>query len=223
MNNELIFIFQAMLIAGASLMALRMGKSALIAFISGLTIFANLFVIKQISLCGMDATATDAYTIGGFFGLNLLREYYGASSAQRAIVINFFMLFLFGIVAHLHILYAPNPFDTTHQAYCTILDHAPRIIFASMITYVVAQLFNTALYGFFKRISQNRFYLLRNYASVAISELADTVLFSFLGLYGIVHNITEIIMISYSIKLLVALLGTPLLVLSKYIKKGPSD
>jgi uncharacterized PurR-regulated membrane protein YhhQ (DUF165 family) len=41
-----------------------------------------------------------------------------------------------------------------------------------------------------------------NALSLSLSQFLDTVLFSMLGLYGIVSAITEIILVSYSIKLL---------------------
>ncbi len=96
-----------------------------------------------------------------------------------------------------------------HDAYTAILSSTPRIVAASLFTYFVVQQFDMRLYGFLKSKLENRFYMFRNYSSVALSQLLDTVLFSFLGLYGIVTHIWEIVLVSYAIKLAILLFTTP--------------
>lgn len=219
--NELIFILQAITVAGAVLIALRIGSAALITLAAVQAICANFFVLKQINLCSYNATASDAYAIGGLLALNVLQEYYGPAIARRAIGISFGCMVLFMLVSQLHLAYMPSTLDTLHPAYCALLAHTPRIIVASFVTYGLMQLFDAGLYSLLKRVSSGRLYLLRNYASVLISQLGDTILFSFLGLYGIVDNLFDVIIISYSIKLLVTLCATPFLLLTRAIKKGP--
>ncbi len=217
--NEYIFIVQAIFLSVSLLIALRLGKEALIAFVAAQTIFANLFVLKQICLCSFDATASDAYAIGGLLGLNLLQEYYDRKTTNLAIWISFFIATIFAIVSQLHLLYAPIAGDITQQAYCTILSAAPRIVGASLITYLIVQYFDATLYGYLKQNMHSRFYIMRNYISVSLSQLLDTVLFSFLGLYGLVENVWHIIVVSYVIKLAIVGLATPFLMLSRNVKK----
>lgn len=218
MTNELLFLAQTAFIGTTLLIALRMGKEALIAVIATQAVLANLFVVKQISLLGFNATAADAYAIGCMLGLNLLQEYYGKAITKLAIWISFFMSVVFAISAHLHLLYTPFLSDTTHGAYVTILSATPRIVAASLFTYFVVQQFDMRLYGFLKNKFENRLYIFRNYSSIALSQLLDTLLFSFLGLYGIVTHVWEIILVSYTIKIAILLLATPFLMLSRRIK-----
>ncbi len=217
--NEYIFVFQAIAISISLLVALRLGKEALIAFVAAQTIFANLFVLKQICLCSFDATASDAYAIGGLLGLNLLQEYYGRKTTHLAIWISFFIAIVFAIVSQLHLLYMPIASDITQQAYYTILSAVPRIVGASLITYLIVQFFDATLYGYLKQNMQSQFYIIRNYISVSLSQLLDTVLFSFLGLYGLVENVWHIIMVSYVIKLAIVGLATPFLIFSRKVKR----
>lgn len=219
MTNELLFILQAAFIGTTLLIALRLGKEALIAVIATQAVLANLFVIKQIALLGFNATAADAYAVGCMLGLNLLQEYYGKDTTRLAIWISFFVSVFFAISAYLHLLYTPFSSDITHNAYVTILSATPRIVAASLFTYFIVQQCDMRLYGFLKKKFENRFYIIRNYSSVALSQLLDTVLFSFLGLYGIVTHVWEIILVSYTIKVAVLLLATPFLMISKKINK----
>ena len=56
--------------------------------------------------------------------------------------------------------------------------------------------------------------------SITVSQAFDTVLFSFLGLYGIIENLGQIMIVSFTIKMVTMLLLTPMLVLvKKSVKK----
>lgn len=217
MTNESIFLAQSLFMGAALLVALRLGKEALIALIALLAVLANLFVVKQISLFGFNATAADAYAVGCMLGINLLQEYYGKPTAKQAVLISFFVSIIFTVSSQVHRLYLPFVHDTTHHAFETILCCTPRIVIASLISYCIVQLCDIKLYGFLKAHLNNRWYLIRNYGSVSVSQLLDTVLFSFLGLYAIVDNIWHIIFVSYVIKIAVLLLSTPFLILSQRI------
>jgi hypothetical protein len=217
MTNELLFILQALFISSSLLIALHLGKHALIALIAAQAILANLFVVKQITLLNFNATAADAYAIGCMLGLNLLQEYYGKEITRSAIVVSFFVAVFFAISSQLHLLYIPFITDTTNDAFNAILAATPRIVAASLGTYFIVQQFDMRLYGSLKKHFNGRFYIMRNWGSVACSQLLDTVLFSFLGLYGIVTHIWDIILVSYTIKMAILLLTTPFLMLSQKI------
>lgn len=219
--NELIFVLQAITVAGAVLIALRLGSSALIALAAVQAICANVFVLKQITLCSYTATASDAYAIGGLLALNVLQEYYGSAITRRAIYISFGCMVFFLLISQLHLSYIPSIVDTTHCAYSLLLSPTPRIIVASFLTYGLMQVFDATLYKLLKTATGGKLYVLRNYTSVLLSQLGDTVLFSFLGLYGIVENLAQVIIVSYSIKLIVTACATPFLMLTRYIQKGP--
>lgn len=215
--NELLFILLSLFTGSTALIALYCGQATLTAFVAMQCILANFFVIKQITIFGLTATCSDAYTIGATIGLNLLQEYYGKEAAKNAIWANFFLLIFYAIASQFHIWYIPNAEDITHLHFVEILSSAPRIIVASFSTFLFTQFLDYALYGYLKSRFNNRFLLLRNYASVLICQFIDTVLFSFLGLYGIIQDIGNVIIISYIIKIIAIVLATPLVTWSKYI------
>lgn len=220
--NELIFFFQTSCISLAALVALWAGSEALVAFICLNCVLANLFVLKQITLCGLTATAADAFTIGATIGLNLLQEYFGKAITRKTIGINFFILIFYALMSAIHIMYAPCTSDTTHTYYVYLLSPMPRIVIASFTVYFIAQLTDYVVFGFLKRVCKNKLFILRNYGSIMVSQLVDTVLFSFLGLYGLVSNIWQIILVSYTVKLLALACATPAIGLSAYLRKKES-
>jgi uncharacterized integral membrane protein (TIGR00697 family) len=217
MTNEIIFIIHTLFITASTLAALSLGSHCLVAFIGVQCVLANLFVIKQITLFGLSATCADAFTVGATLSLNLLQEYFGKNIAKKAIWINFFILIFYTIISQIHVWYQSNTFDTMQQHFVPILHLMPRITIASLLVYLFVQLLDYYLYGLLKQKLNHRFLVARNYASIALCQLIDTILFSFLGLYGIVENIGHIIIVSYSIKLVSILLATPFISFSRHI------
>ena len=223
MINELLFLAYVFTVSTATLIALRLGKEYLMTLICVMVVMANLFVLKKITLFGMEATASDALAVGITLGLNLLQEYFKKATAVKAIWIGFFCAIFYAVMSFLHLAYIPAPDDISDPVYHAILDTIPRIVAASLISFLVAQFTDTQLYAFLKKALKGRFFVLRNYTSLAITQLLDTVLFSFLGLWGIsktfssIDTIIDIIMVSYMIKLAVIIIAVPYIKLVKTI------
>lgn len=217
MFNECIFLIQTIVLGTCVLICLRLGRNALTAFITLSCILANLFVLKQVMLCGLIATASDAFSIGAVLGLNLLQEYYDRASAQKAIAISFILLIFYCIVSQLHLAYDPCIDETMHDHYATLLRAMPRITFASLSVYILVQYIDVWLYATLKKTTRGKHLVLRNIFSTIICQFIDTVLFSYIGLYGIISHIPEIIIVSYSVKLAAIGLSIPFIALSKKI------
>ena len=205
--------------AATALIALRIGKEALTTFIALAFVLANLLVIKQVTLLGFTATATDAFTIGAVFALNLLNEYFGRKSTKQALIIGFGALLFVTLIYQIHLGYLPSSVDCSHDHFNAILCASPRILTASFISYFIAQTFEYYLYTLLKKRFHGNYLVMRNWITMSSSQLLDTILFSFLGLYGIVANISNIIVVSYAIKLAAIFLVTPFIMLSKKIIK----
>ena len=213
--NELLFLLHALLICATLLVCIKIGKEALITFVCVQAICANLFVLKAISLVGLTATGADAYIIGALLGSQLLQEFWGKKAAQLAIWLSFGFSIFYVLMSQIHITYQPHVCDITQTHYQAILQHMPRIILASVFVYIIAQQFDFFLYGWLKKVWHSKFLVFRNILSTGISQALDTVLFSFLGLYGLVDNIFQIILVSYCLKLLILLIASPFISFAK--------
>jgi uncharacterized integral membrane protein (TIGR00697 family) len=220
--NEFLFFLHLFFVSTFVILALRIGKNALISLMGIYVIMMNLFITKQISLFGLSLTTTDSFTVGIGLILNLLQEYWGKEEAVKTVRLSFFLAIIFLVMAGFQLFYIPHLADGgMHQHFVSILNFTPRIIIASLISFFITQFVDTTLYSFFKKIAGEKYFILRNYGSLFISQAIDTVLFSFLGLYGIVNNIFDIIVASYIIKIIVILLATPYIsVARKLIKKN---
>lgn len=215
MTNELLFFIQITLISFATIGFARLGKEALVAYISLLFVIANIFVIKQISLFSWYATSADAFIIGISFGINLLQEVWGKEIARKAISISFACSAFYMTMAQFVLKYTPIIEDMTQSHFDFILSNTTRIIIASFISYIITQTADTYLYAYLKQKTNDKYFVFRNYVSICSSQLFDTILFSFLGLYGIITNIWHIIVVSYAIKIIALIMITPWLICAK--------
>ncbi len=212
--NELIFLGYILFVSIASLIALRLGKEALTALICIEAVLANIFVMKQISLFNLVATASDALSVGAMLSLNLLQEYYDKASAQKAIWISFFCSLFTTIITLFHLAYIPAATDVSSHLFDALLSPLPRIAIASLSVYLAVQYLDTALYGYLKNLFHKRFFIIRNYSSLMISQLIDTILFTFLGLYGLegftnLETLVTIMFVSYIMKIIIILISVP--------------
>jgi uncharacterized integral membrane protein (TIGR00697 family) len=210
--NELLFFFHILLVMGFGFGALKMGKSALTAWIALQAVLANLFVIKQVCLFGFEVTCSDVFAIGSMLGLNLLREYFGKDAAKKALWTCLFAMLFFAAMAQMHLFYLPSSSDAAHAAFDAILSPSPRLLVASLGVFLLVQQIDLRLFGWLKERMPLVF---RSAICAALSQFLDTLLFSIVGLWGIVAHLSDVILISFLIKVLVIALMSPLIHFSK--------
>lgn len=213
MANNLIFLSSTIIVALFSLGCVKM-KPLLIAWIALLGVLSNLFVLKEIQLFGLHATASDVFAVGSLLGLNLLREHYDINACKQAIGISFVCMFFFMLMSQIHLLYIPSEFDQRHDAYFAILAPNFRLTSASLAVFFSVQIFDVAFYSHLVRKWFKSFYM-RSMCSLIVSQTLDTILFTFLGLHGLVDNLGEIIIISLIIKIIAITCMSPFTMLSK--------
>lgn len=218
--NEWLFFFHIVLVLLFAWGAVRLGREALIAWITIQALVANLFVIKQIDLFGMTVTCSDVYAIGSILGLNLLQEYFGKIWASRATWICFFMMLFFALMAEIHLHYIPSFADTTQTSYERLLSTTPRLLLASLFTFFLVQKIDIALFGILQRTFPKKSLTLRASLSLIFSQFLDTVLFSVLGLYGVVASLSSVIFLSFFIKLILIVAMMPALT---FFKRKPHE
>ncbi|MCK4518100.1 VUT family protein, partial [Candidatus Babeliales bacterium] len=74
------------------------------------------------------------------------------------------------------------------------------------------------LYERLQRLSNHeshKFLFARNLSVTVVEQALDTVLFGFLGLYGVVHSVTDVFVVSFSIKMLTILCMSPAVLWAK--------
>lgn len=216
--NELIFLFQSLTITAATLLALRLGKEAIVSLMALLCVLSNFFVLKQIGLFGLQATAADSFSVGTILSLQLIQEYFGKKISQKAIWICFFSTLVYMVASQIHLLYIPTTADIHHHHFAALFQFVPRIVIASLLVYLFVLQLDRYLYGKLQQRFGKTYLFARNIGLLAFILLVDTILFSFFGLYGIVNNVMHVIVVSYTIKLGATVLASPIVLLSKKMR-----
>ncbi|MBO8131112.1 MAG: queuosine precursor transporter [Candidatus Marinimicrobia bacterium] len=221
MSNELVFLIMTIFVLSSSLLAFRLGKVWLYSFIAINIILANIFVTKQFNIFGIAATGGNITYGSIFLSTDLLCEHYSKREGRKAVYIGFFAALFYLGTSQLILLFTPNEYDLAHSSLIRIFSFAPRIIFASLIAYMVSQLNDIWLFHFIKEKTSGRFLWLRNNGSTWVSQLIDSITFNvvaFLGTYPF-KIVLQIILSTYILKLIIAAIDTPFIYLSYIVKK----
>ncbi len=216
--NELLFLFHVIVVLLFTFIALRIGKESLIAWMALLAVISNLFVVKQTELFALQVTCADVYAVGAFLTLNLIQEYYGKECATRTCIIALGAQVALLFLSQLHIMYIPSVYDATHEAFNLILTPYPRIVIASFAVFYFVQRFDILIFQRMRDKLPFASFAFRSTICLILSQLLDTILFSVFGLWGIVHSLWDVMLMSFLIKLIVIALTSPLTYLSRYIE-----
>ncbi|EPP30444.1 putative integral membrane family protein [Chlamydia psittaci 84-8471/1] len=87
------------------------------------------------------------------------------------------------------------------------------------MTVILVQIIDLKLFSYLKTLFKDKAFGTRSAISLVSSQIIDTLLFSFLGLYGIVANLTHVILFSLITKICVIAMSVPVVVLGKHLKK----
>ncbi len=213
--NECIFLFHTITILLFTLLSFRLGKMALGSWLCIQVLCANLFVLKQIVLFGFHVTCSDVFAVGSILSLNLLQEHFGPKETKKIASLCFYFMLFFAILSQVHLLYSPSPQDSVQKAYEDILSPAPRLLFASLLTFFIVQKIDIHLFGKLKAYMPSSSFALRTFFSLLASQFLDTLLFSYIGLYGLVYSLYDMIFLSFVIKAFVICVLFPLTHLSR--------
>jgi queuosine precursor transporter len=211
MLNTIIFLLEIFFLFLATRFSLKRGEDFLAALICLQAVFANLFVLKQISLFGLEVTAADSFSIGTVISLGVFQEFYGKEKAKKISMISLYSLVFTLIISQLHLFLTPSIHDTMQPSYIKIFGTSPRICIASLLAFFLSQRADIAIFAFLKNRLIKAPLAIRSGISTACAQLLDTLLFTFLGLYGIVHHLFDVFIFSLCIKVISILLFSSLL------------
>ena len=218
MSNELLFIIMSLVSLGFVLLAFRLGKIYLIGLIAANVILMNIFVTKGIYLFGLATTGGNVLYASIFLATDIMSEHFGRKEAYRAVLIGFFVSVFFLITTQLIIKFVPADYDLTHNSLITIFQLAPRIVAGSMVAYLISQNLDVWLFCKIKVLTKNKRLWMRNNGSTFTSQLVDSTIFTLIAFWGIYPNLWQLILFTYIIKVVVAVLDTPFIYLSYKLK-----
>ena len=221
--NELLF-FISIIIVFSFLLATyyKFGKVSLFAYIAFATVFANIIVIKCVNLFTLSVTLGNVLFGGISLATDILNENYGEKEARKSVSISFCILILFTILSQIVLMFIPNSTDIAQNALYQVFSLSPRICIGSIFAYFIST--NLNIYCFDKikeKLPENKFLWIRNNASTILSQLIDSTIFTTCAFSYVfeTNTLISIIFTTWIIKVIIALLDTPFIYLSKNIAK----
>lgn len=201
------------------------GETGLYCWTVFATILANIEVLLMINAFGMEMTLGNILFASTFLVTDILSEIAGKKQAQRAVNLGIVTSVCFIIISQSWLLYTPSETDWAGPSFHTIFSNTPRLLLASLLVYAISQKFDVWAYHKWwayttKKFGDSKKYLwLRNNGSTLISQLLNTVLYTFgafLGMYDMA-TLISICLSSYVIFIFTSLLDTPFVYLARKI------
>lgn len=177
-------------------------------FITSL-IVANILASKVVTIWDFVLpAAVVAYPLT-FLMTDVIGEIWGKEEANRAVRNGFICQVISLILISLAILLPVAPFADNQAEFQAILGQSFRVVFASMIGYLIAQCNDVFIFHKLKEKCNGKHKWLRNNVSTLLSQLLDTAVFITIAFIGIVPNIFTMILSQYVVKAAYALIDTP--------------
>lgn len=234
MTNEILLIFSLIFTYSSVLLWFYLfGEKGLLAFTTFVTILANIEVAILIDGFGMEQTLGNILFSASFLATDMISEFYGKKASKRTVYINIMVSLSFIIISKSWLLYDFKIDDGLYQSFSSVFASTPRIILASLVAYAISQLLDVSIYHKWWEYSskktgdKRKFLWLRNNGSTLVSQLVNSLLFTYLAFYGAYDNKTvfSIFTSTYIIYIITSILDTPIIYLARMIhdKKRQKD
>lgn len=226
MTNEILIIISFLIIYGSVTGFYRFfGKNGLLAFNVCATLLANIEVLILVRAFGIEMTLGNILFASTFLVTDILSENHSRKDANKAVLISTLCSILFIAVSQMWLLYTPSENDWASGPIRTIFSSTPRIVCSSLLVYLISQLTDVWLYHKWwdwcrKKFGDEKKGLgIRNNGSTMISQLLNTLLYTFFAFYGTyeIHTLLSIFLSSYLIFFVTSLLDTPFVYLCRNI------
>ncbi len=172
---------------------------------------SNIIAAKIVDLWGMQfPSAVFVYPVT-FLLTDTINEVWGQNRARLTVMTGFFMSLVMLFFLYLGQILPPAPFYEHQEAYQAVLGAVPRIVLASMLAYLISQLYDVWMFNVIKKMSKGKFLWLRNNLSTVTSQLIDTVVFITVAFWGVYPgaSLGTLILSQYLVKLIIAVIDTP--------------
>ena len=222
--NEMLLIVSMLAIYGGILLLYRIfGKEGMYLWTVVATICANIEVLIMVDAFGMEMTLGNILFASTFLVTDILSELYGRREAQTAVYMGIATSIAFVLLSQSWMLYVPNGNDFAMPSIRAVFSNTPRLMLVGILVYAVAQTFDVwAYHAWWDYTSRRfrdtrRFLWLRNNGSTLLSQLLNTVLFTWGAFWGVyeAETLVSIAAASYIIFIATSLADTPFVYLAR--------
>ncbi|BDC48054.1 transporter [Bryobacterales bacterium F-183] len=183
-----------------------------------LTFFVAILLISNVM--GQKLCLIWGFSIGGanllfpvtyIFG-DVFTEVYGYAASRRAIWLGFLCSFLMSAIGLILVALPPHPEWKNQEAYAAIFGFVPKMVGASLIAYWCGEFANSYTMARMKVFTSGKHLWMRTIGSTVVGQLVDTTVFLSLAFSSTLtlSSLIELIITSYSFKVIYEICATPL-------------
>lgn len=125
-----------------------------------------------------------------FLMTDIVTEVYGKEKAREMIIAGVITLITFLSFIILFVSLPPASRFTQNEEYVTIFGTSARIVFASIVAFLMSEFHDVWTFGFLKKTTKGKFLWFRTNVSTTISMVIDTFVFMFLAFYMLTPTFT---------------------------------
>ena len=185
-HQEVLWFMTLFIDLGFTVVLFRLfGKAGLQVAISTAIILANIQGPKLTVIFGLETTMGVIFYSSIFFATDVLSENYGKREASKAVWMGFVVSVIVLTMLSLAVMYLPTDISAAagfsqplHDAFVTIANFAPLMVFGSLTAYLISQRFDVWAFHKIKSMTGERWLWLRNNGSTLASQMLDTAIFS---------------------------------------------
>ena len=228
MKNEVLLVLNLITVYFLTLIFYRLyGKRGLICWNTLATVCANIEVMILVNAFGIEQTLGNILFASTFLTTDILSENHSKKDANVAVKTGILASVAVIIITRFWLLFTPSENDFVSDAIKTVFSNTPRVMFAGLLVYAIAQLFDVWLYHRIwnytnkKFGDKKKFLWLRNNLATLLSQLLNAVLFNVVAFWGVYDKYTllTIIVSTYAIYIVTSLLDTPIVYIARKIKR----
>ena len=227
MRNEIILLGSLVCIYSAVVLFYKFfGRTGLYMWTVIATITANIEALVLVDAFGMEQTLGNVLFASTFLVTDILSETEGKKYANKAVRMGIVVSIAFVLISQSWFLYEPNANDWAMPSIRSVFSNTPRLMLVSIAVYGIVQVFDVFAYHAIWKHTTKLFgdskkgLWIRNNGSTLVSQLMNTVLFTF-GAFAGVHSLPTLINIcisSYVIYIVTSLLDTPAVYAARRLK-----
>ena len=192
-------------------------KEGLFVWIGIATIIANILVCKSVDIIGITTSLGNVMFASIFLATDIMSEKYGAKESRKAIILGVLTQVIFVAMTMLAINYIPSDVDMSNESMKTLFTINFRVSIASIAMFLISNMADIYIFEKLKNKFPKKLWLRNNVATMVTNSIENYffTFFAFVGLYDI-GSMLEMATMASGIEILIALLDTPFLYISKY-------
>lgn len=200
-------------------------RDILYAFFIASMIIVNTLGTKITTIAGVRVSVGIFFMPVLFLVTDIVGEVYGAKEAQAFVNISTAMLVFLFVMMNICILVKPNESWSYQEEYKVVFGSSLRMTLASLVSFIVSQKLDVAMFDFWKKVTKGKHLWIRNNVSTITCQFIDTTIFEFIAFYKLTEKFTvpyifSLILPYWSFKVIFALCDTPFCYLGVKWLKG---